>query len=91
MRSLILLEMNFNVPTLTGKTQSKIWKKRIFVKFTIHSMTKTIYKQLKKLTRKKQDKTNHIKIRVSITRQRQKLLRYATKLKRVTVSFILTI
>ena len=52
---------------------------------------KAIYKQLKKLTRKKQDKTNHIKIRVSITRQRQRLLRYATKLKRVTVLFILTI
>ena len=43
-------------------------------------MTETIYKQCKKLTKKKEAKTNQpIKIKVSPTRQSQKLLQYAAK------------
>ena len=43
-------------------------------------MTQTIYKECKKLTKKKEDKTNQpIKINVSHTRQSQKLLEYYTK------------
>ena len=43
-------------------------------------MAETIYKHRKKLIKKKEDKTNQpINIKVSLTRRRQKLLEYASK------------
>ena len=51
-----------------------IKENRYIVKFTKHSTAETIYKQRKKLTKKKEDKTNHpIKIRVSLTSTAQKM------------------
>ena len=58
----------------------EIKENRYIVKFTKHSMAETIYKHRKKLIKKKEDKTNQpIKIKVSLTRRRQKLLEYASK------------
>ena len=70
----LLLLFNKNHPIKKIKESSYI------VKFTKHSTKETIYKHLKKLIKKKADKTNQaIKIKVSLTRRRQKLLEYATK------------
>ena len=66
----------------------KIKENRYIVKFTKHSTAETIYKHRKKLIKKKEDKTNQpikdktnqpIKIKVSLTRRRQKLLEYVSK------------
>ena len=58
----------------------KIKENRYIVNLTKHATAETIYKQRKILTEKKEDKTNLlIKIRVSLKRQYQKLLEYATK------------
>ena len=59
---------------------NKTKENKYIVKFTKHSTAETIYKQRKKLTKKKKGKINPpIKIKVSLTRRRQKLLEYATK------------
>ena len=58
----------------------EIKENRYIVKFTKHSMAETIYKHRKKLIKKKEDKTNQpIKIKLSLTRRRQELLEYASK------------
>ena len=58
----------------------KIKENKYIVKFTKHSTAETIYKHRKKLIKKKEGKTNQpIKIKVSLTRWRHKLLQYANK------------